>query len=156
MNEDELKQLYCELVNDDIDFEELRKEKEAFIEAHFSVSPIELFHPGFAVPALCLCLVVAFFMMPFSVKVDKASKPLHLSETDHVQVASEEKQNAEEEIVTYKEALEEQMQETQLLENQRQVEVTRLTSEVGSTMFYQKTLNDRNVTVVWVFPAGIA
>jgi hypothetical protein len=155
MNEQELKKLYCELVNDDIDFEELRKEKTAFMEAHFSVAPIELFHAGFAVPALCLCLIGAFFMMPFSQKVDKIGAPVHLSEMNS-EKSSPVEQSVLEETITYKEALEEQLQEPQFFESQRHVEVMRLTSEVGSTMFYQKTLNDRNVTVVWVFPAGIA
>lgn len=156
MNEQELKKLYCEMVNDDIDFEELRKEKAAFMEAHFSVSPIELFHAGFAVPALSLCLIGLFFMMPFSQKVDKITEPVHLSETSPEKQSSAESMTAPEETVTYKKALEDEWLGNPAFENQRNVEVTRLTSEAGSTMFYQKTLNDRNVTVVWVFPAGIA
>lgn len=142
--DEQISKLYREYIKDELTSPEVLREKDRFIKQNFGASSRFDLRPTVFIPAMSLCLVAAliFLVMP-----QNAMKPLKTV------VKSVEEVTETVALPTYKEALEMSFEDEPVWKRgEQQVEVTRLTSQVGDTMFYQSVEKEVPVTVVWVFP----
>ena len=74
-----ISRLYRDLLNDEVRRPEVRREKKAFLQAHFEVPPFWFLRPAFFVPAfLALAATVMFqWQRPFNA-VSEARPPVHV------------------------------------------------------------------------------
>jgi hypothetical protein len=130
-----IKKLYRGYMASELSDAKLDEQKKKLIREHFATTPSPIFTFSFAMPAFALVAVFAFFfyiqkteMAPSTEAISEVSMPAFPSSPAEL----------------YKESL----------KTVPNITVKRVTSQVGPTVVYQKTIHDTPVTVVWVFPEG--
>lgn len=143
----EISRLYRDFIKSELTAAEVQRDKRLFIRRNFMPSSGFDLRPAVFIPAMSLCLVAAliFVLMP-----EQARLPVKAPVARQTESASGPA------LPTYREALEMSFDDVPVLKHgSHQIEVTRLTSQVGNTMFYQSVEKDVPLTVVWVFPKSV-
>jgi|GEM_PF-1419979 len=149
--EKQIRNLYRQVLQDEIDWGELKKQKNQFIREHFAPAPRFVFSHHVMAPALSFCLVLGFFLVMLPEKTEKPAAvspavPAVTAPEQSAQILPEsatESLPAEpevsflEEITEYKPAA---------------ISVSQLQSDVGTTMVFQRTVENVPIVVIWVFP----
>jgi len=128
---------YREMIESEIDWAEIRRDKSNFVESHFAPQPFFLFRPLVYVPALSFCLVLALALVV-------APEHAHMPDA---QVAV---QTTEAPAVGDAPAAAVPAEKVEVLPPN--VMVKSVSSDVGTTMIYQQRIDETPLTVVWVFP----
>ncbi len=136
--EKNFKKNYREMLEDELDWSDIRREKARFIETHFVAQPFFLFRPAVLVPALSFCLVfaVSLLMVPEPVQVPENAALVQTLDAPGQPAAKTAVESPSAPVLP------------------PHVRVNKLTSDVGSTMIYQDRMDDTPLTVLWVFPSG--
>lgn len=152
MNEEDeqIRNLYRQVIRDGIDWDELHREKNEFIRAHFEPPRHFLFRPAFTVPALSFCVALAFCVALFPRKVHQPDHAIVSQEPLTAMTAAPAVQQAPVPASAGSRAPESPAvpEDIAVLT----VSVDQLESDVGIPMVYQKIVNDVPMVVIWVFP----
>lgn len=143
----EISKLYRDFIKSELTSAEVQRDKKLFIRRNFSPAGSFDLRPTVFIPAMSLCLVAAliFVLMPERARIAVKAP-----------VASTAASETAPALPSYREALEMSFDDVPVLRSgSHQIEVTRLTSQVGNTMFYQSVEKEVPFTVVWVFPKSV-
>ncbi len=135
MNErqdEEIKNVFRQYLAAEIRHPEVAKAKERFIQERFGREPLIIFRPIFFVPVLS-ALFVFLILFPMHKPALKPAAEYSLKESAGQAVVKE--------VPVKLQGIE--------------INVERVSSEVGPTMVYQKDWHDQPLTVVWVFTGGV-
>ncbi len=121
--------LYKSLLRQEVRSEKVQFHKQAFLKEHFAAQPLVIFQPLFWMPALTILLSVTF-LLGIEMRIYPVAKPATILQQESLEASTEETRGGP------------------------RIRVKRLSSRVGPTLVYQKSINDLPVTIIWVFPKG--
>ncbi len=148
MNEqknDPILSLYRSYLENEVRSKEVQAQKLAFVKRHFHARPLFLFQPAFAVPALSMAILF-FFFLNLQIETYPRVKPSSLPRSVSAEVVAKSPLPQPNSAVKVDEGI---------AAPEPKVLVKRVASHVGSTMVYQKTVDNLPLTIVWVFPKGV-
>lgn len=148
--EDErISKLYREILSEGMNPAELRAEKKAFISLYFPKKPFFVFRPVVWTPAMAFA-VAAFAIFVVRPELFMTSSSPRTA-TDAAPVSSEVSAPAAPQSAA---ALPVSAAAAPLSvpQDQKNIAIQHLSSEVGTTVVYQKNVENVPVAVVWVFP----
>ena len=131
-HEEELKNAFRQHIAAELSSPEVAKAREKLIRDHFRPAPPLVFRPVFLIPALSFVFALLILF-----QVHKPiSKPMAVSLKEAVELP--------------------QMREAPYMPPELGVDVEVVSSEVGPTLVYQKMVQNKPITVIWVFTGGAA
>jgi hypothetical protein len=134
--EQEIRKVYRDFLRRELQRPEMRRDKRAFLAAHFKGEGPFFVRPAFYIPALSLTgIILILFLLPQMVSKVRFAREIEGPESPTFRTPGLE-------LETYP---------TAYLSS---VEVRRVTSRMGSTMVYQKLYRDVPITIIWVFSGG--
>jgi hypothetical protein len=139
-NEERIRELYRDVLRQQISRPEVRREKKEFMAAYFKKETPFLMRPAFFIPALSSVGIVLIAVLLFQRPISEVSEvePMRQAVEVPVEVPAEEVRR-----------------EIPPGEGRYPlVEVEEVTSRVGPTMVYNKPYTDAPITIIWVFPGG--
>ncbi len=144
----QIQKLYREMLLEEVDPASLKDEKKAFISAHFKQAPVFYIRPVVWAPSFALC-VAALFVFVIRPELATRHAPAVVT-TAAVQPA--EQPAAVSVPVIQAAAAAPAPADPQTADADSAISITHISSEVGTPVFYHKTIEDVPVVVVWVFP----
>jgi len=155
----EMTELYRKWLGRELARPEIKAAKQEFLSAHFSEQPVPVFGAAFMVPVMALAALFLYFN--FLSPLPSPQPPPLNHRTDPTRFLADSPtsgRGSDGESISSPFQGEDGRspgEGAQLTDAERPaVEVKRLTSRTGSTMVYQKMVNDVPVTIIWVFNAG--
>ena len=146
-NEQKFKKAFREILKDELSSAQVKRAKKDLI-SQFSVPAHFLIRPSVLAPAFAVLFAVTLFYQLHQPVPKPEIKEIPVP---HMAVQAPMKQKIKKiKVKTVTKQLEKMIRTEIPLD----VKVTRISSDTGSTMVYQKTYRDSPVTVVWVFPKG--
>lgn len=136
MDDEQIRKIYRQTLEEGIDWESLKEEKAEFIAAHFSSSPRFGLKPQLLVPVLSFCLVLGAFLTLLPEQIQKPSRPAAVISNQSV-ISPPSFDSAG---ITEPASL------------PAPISITHVHSDVGTPMVFQRMVNEVPVVLIWIFP----
>ncbi len=155
---DKIKNLYQNLIREEIESPEVQNAKEAFLRTHFKTAPAAagpwkktVFAPSFRL-ALVGCVALAVLV---KIGAFETTPELPVTPTQQPSLEISKEINVSEQVQAPLAAIQPAVPEKTAgtgATNFNNLKIKKLTSEMGATMAYQKHFPDVQITVIWVLP----